>query len=112
METSAKNILFIAIAVIAAFLVVYGSVLLLSPAYRDNLKKRPMNRPKRIGRILDKIGSFDLEPGKGISYEESGQPYSEYASGQNPNLKGSYDVVVEKPNDQQGEEDFFNMFQQ
>jgi len=107
-----KNTIFIAIAAIAIILIVFGSVLLLSPANRSKLKKRPMNRPKKNPVILDKIGSFDLEPGKGISYEESGQPWSQHAPGQNPNLKGSYETVDKKPDNAQGNVDFFEMFQE
>lgn len=110
MEISGKSILIIVITVIAAFLVVYGSVILLSPAYRDKLKKRPMTHSKNKRRVLDKIGSFDLEPGKGISYELSGQKWSPDAPGLNPNLTGHYDKDIKETPDPKGEKDFFNMF--
>lgn len=68
--------------------------------------KYSKNKPK----VLDKIGGFDLEPGKGISYELSGQPWSPYAPGQNPNLKGHYSKDIQSKPDPKGEADFFNMF--
>lgn len=68
-----------------------------------------MNRPKNQP-ILTRIGSFDLEPGEGMSLEESGQKYSPYASGQNPNLNGQYNTDIEETADPKGEADFFELF--
>jgi len=112
METAGKSILIIVITVIAAILVVYGSFILLSPAYRDKLKKRPMNNPKNKRVILDRLGHFNLEPGEGMDLEESGQKYSPYASGQNPNLSGYYNKDIKEEANPEGEADLFDMFMQ
>lgn len=112
MGSLGKNILFWSLVIIAAGLIAYGGLGLLAPKYRDpKKKKKPMQskKPKQLP-VLDRIGGFDLEPGRGISYDESGQRFPEYASGQNPNLTGYYDQDIHEEPDPKGEEDFFSMF--
>ncbi len=68
--------------------------------------KKPQNQH------LAKLGSFWLEPGEGMSLEESGQKFSQYAPGQNPNLKGHNSQNIEEEPDTEGDQKFFNMFLQ
>jgi len=109
MGANSKSLVLIVVMIIAVALIVYGGFMLLSPSYRDRAK-RPKRKYQGRPIVLSRLGSFDLEPGKGISYEESGQLYSSFPSGQNPNLRGHYDQSVESEPDPQGEADFFGMF--
>ena len=68
-----------------------------------------MKQPKKSPTLV-RFGGFDLEPGEGMSLEESGQKFSSYAPGQNPNLKGHYETDIKDESDPQGEQDFFGMF--
>ena len=104
-----KNILYGIVIIIAVVLIIYGSFLLLSPAYSDAMTRNPTIKPKRQ-KIFDRIGDYFLEPGKGISYNESGQRFDANAPGQDPVIKGYYSKQTEQRPDPQGEADLFSMF--
>ncbi len=112
MEGAGKSILYIIIAVMAIALIAYGSFLLMSPTYRDKLNKRPMKIKKHQSPTLVNFGGFHLEAGDGMSMEESGQKFSTFRPGQNPNLKGSSNTDIKEESNPQGEADLFTMFMQ
>ena len=60
--------------------------------------------------VFANFGGYRLEPGKGISYDESGQLFSPDAPGNNPNLKGHYDAHPQSTPDPRGNKEFDELF--
>ena len=65
---------------------------------------------KKQPQHLAKLGGFWLEPGDGMNMEESGQKFSHYAPGQNPNLAGRQKENIEEESNPEGDQKFFDMF--
>lgn len=108
MTDTAKNVLIWTIVIVAVALLVWGAFKLLSPGYID--KTRYVARTPGFNPMLPHIGNFNLGPGTGMSYSQSGQLYSPYASGQTPVLKGRDNRQTAPTDDTKGAIDFFEMF--
>lgn len=104
----AGNVILWILLILGVAILAYGAVGLLAPKYKAPKRRRSPKGP----RYLARLGSYELEPGEGISYGLSGQRFSYDAPGQNPNLEGYYNRDTHETPDPEGEADFFEMFMQ
>lgn len=108
MTDTAKNAIIWTIVIIAAAILIWGAFKLLSPSYID--KTAYVARNPAFNALYPRIGTFNLGQGTGMSYSQSGQLFSPYASGQQPVLKGHDNRNLPDQITDKAEVDFFTLF--